>query len=145
MNPKRKQRLILILLGVCGLSVAVFLVIFALRQNLNYFFTPLEISSGAAPSEQVIRAGGMVLPGSIEREDGSLVVNFKVTDYAATIDVQYDGILPDLFAEGQGVVVIGQLNDRGLFTAESVLAKHDESYMPPEVTHALEQAEEAAK
>ncbi|TCS41421.1 cytochrome c maturation protein CcmE [Reinekea marinisedimentorum] len=145
MNPKRKQRLILILLGVCGLTVAVFLVIFALRQNLNYFFTPLEISNGAAPSEQVIRAGGMVLPGSIAREDGSLVVNFKVTDYAAIIDVKYDGILPDLFEEGQGVVVIGKLDDNGLLTADSVLAKHDETYMPPEVTHALEQAEKAAK
>lgn len=145
MNPKRKQRLILILLGVCGLTIAVFLVIFALRQNLNYFFTPLEISNGAAPSDQVIRAGGMVLPGSIEREDGSLVVNFKVTDYAAIVDVQYDGILPDLFEEGQGVVVIGKLNDSGLLTADTVLAKHDETYMPPEVTHALEQAEQAAK
>lgn len=89
--------------------------------------------------------GGMVLPGSIEREDGSLVVNFKVTDYAAIVDVQYDGILPDLFEEGQGVVVIGKLNDSGLLTADTVLAKHDETYMPPEVTHALEQAEQAAK
>lgn len=140
MNPKRKQRLILILLGVSGVAVAVTLVLFALRQNVNFFFTPSEISAGTAPTEQVIRAGGMVREGSVLREDGSLKVNFTVTDYAADVAVMYNGILPDLFREGDGVVVIGKLDDTGLLTADTVLAKHDETYMPPEVTHALEQA-----
>lgn len=140
MNPKRKQRLILILLGVSAVAVAVTLVLFALRQNVNFFFTPSEIASGTAPTDQVIRAGGMVSEGSVKREDGSLKVHFNVTDYAAEIDVMYNGILPDLFREGDGVVVIGKLDDAGLLTADTVLAKHDESYMPPEVTHALEQA-----
>lgn len=140
MNPKRKQRLLLILLGVSAVGVAAALVLFALRQNVNFFFTPSEISSGVAPTEQVIRAGGMVREGSVEREDGTLKVYFNVTDYAADVSVMYDGILPDLFREGDGVVVIGKLDDRGLLTADTVLAKHDETYMPPEVTHALEQA-----
>jgi len=142
MNPKRKQRLILILLGVGGVCIAVFLAIFALRQNLNYFFTPSEIAGGMAPQAQTIRAGGMVREGTVRREDGSLKVFFKVTDYAADVEILYDGILPDLFREGDGVVVIGKLDENKLFTADTVLAKHDETYMPPEVTHALEQAEQ---
>ncbi len=141
MNPKRKQRLFLILIGLAGVGIAVFLVLFALRQNLNYFYTPVEVSDGLAPVEKKIRAGGMVKQGTVYREDGSLKVYFTVTDYAADLDVLYDGILPDLFKEGEGVVVIGSLNEAGLLTAETVLAKHDETYMPPEVTHALEQAE----
>ncbi|EAR08498.1 cytochrome c maturation protein CcmE [Reinekea blandensis] len=140
MNPKRKQRLLLILLGVSAVGVAAALVLFALRQNVNFFFTPSEISSGVAPTEQVIRAGGMVREGSVKREDGSLRVHFNVTDFAADVAVMYDGILPDLFREGDGVVVIGKLDETGLLTADTVLAKHDETYMPPEVTHALEQA-----
>lgn len=144
MKPKRKQRLILILLGLAGLCIAVFLAIFALRQNLNFFFTPSEIAAGNAPASQVIRAGGMVKQGSVRREDGTLKVYFKVTDFAADVEIVYDGILPDLFKEGEGVVAIGQLDGSGLFTAETVLAKHDETYMPPEVTHALEQAKQPA-
>ena len=140
MNPKRKQRLILILLGVSGVSIAVLLVLFALRQNVNYFFTPTEIAAGLAPQEQVIRGGGMVKVGSVSRVDGTLETYFSVTDYAAEFDVLYDGILPDLFREGDGVVIVGKLDENGLLTADQVLAKHDETYMPPEVTHALEQA-----
>ena len=140
MNPKRKQRLILVLLGVAGVAIAVALVLFALRQNVNFFFTPSEIAEGLAPQDQVIRAGGMVREGSVAREDGSLKVAFLVTDYAQDVRVVYDGILPDLFREGDGVVVMGKLDAQGLLTADTVLAKHDETYMPPEVTHALEQA-----
>lgn len=143
MNPKRKQKLMLILLGVGGLTVAVLLVLFALRQNVNFFFTPTEISAGNAPVGQVIRAGGMVREGSVQRSDGSLEVVFTVTDYSQDVNVMYNGILPDLFREGDGVVVIGKLDASGLINADSVLAKHDETYMPPEVTHALEQAEKA--
>lgn len=140
MNPKRKQRLILILLGVSGVSVAVLLVLFALGQNINLFFTPTEIAAGNAPVEQTIRGGGMVKVGSVERVDGSLETYFTVTDFAADFRVLYDGILPDLFREGDGVVVVGKLDADGLLTADQVLAKHDETYMPPEVTEALEQS-----
>lgn len=140
MNPKRKQRLILIVAGIAAVGIAVGLVLFALRQNVNFFFTPTEIAADMAPQEQTIRAGGMVMPGSVQREDGSLIVHFQVTDYAQSVDVVFDGILPDLFREGDGVVVIGKLDGNKLLTAETVLAKHDETYMPPEVTHALEQA-----
>ncbi|MEJ2043211.1 MAG: cytochrome c maturation protein CcmE [Reinekea sp.] len=140
MNPKRKQRLLLVLLGVSGVTIAVALVLFAVRQNINYFYTPSEIAGDMAPHDKTIRAGGMVSNGSVKRVDGTLQVYFTVTDFAANVEVLYDGILPDLFREGDGVVVIGKLDDKGLFTANSVLAKHDETYMPPEVTHALEQA-----
>lgn len=140
MNPKRKQRLILVLAGVAGVSVTVFLVLFAMRQSVNFFFTPTEISAGVAPQEQVIRLGGMVREGSVERASDSLKVSFHVTDYAYDVAVEFEGILPDLFREGDGVVAIGKLNGENLFVASEVLAKHDETYMPPEVTHALEQA-----
>lgn len=140
MNPKRKQRLILILLGVAGVSIAVLLVLFALRQNVNYFYTPTEIAAGNAPVDQTIRGGGMVKVGSVERVDGSLETYFYVTDFAADFQVLYDGILPDLFREGDGVVIVGKLDANGLLTADQVLAKHDETYMPPEVTEALEQS-----
>lgn len=135
----------LILLGVAGVGISVALVLFALRQNVNFFFTPTEISAGSAPINQSIRAGGMVREGSVSRVDGTLDVSFAVTDFAADVTVTYTGILPDLFREGDGVVVIGQLNDAGVIEADTVLAKHDESYMPPEVAHALEQAEKAAQ
>ena len=140
MNPKRKQRLILILLGVAGVSIAVLLLLFAFRQNVNYFFTPTEIAVGTAPQGQIIRGGGMVKVGSVSRVEGTLETHFLVTDYAADFEVVYDGILPDLFREGDGVVIIGKLDENLLFTADEVLAKHDETYMPPEVTQALEQA-----
>jgi len=143
MNPKRKQRLILILLGVAGVSAAVLLVLFAARQNVNYFFTPSEIAAKTAPIDQVIRAGGMVLTDSINRKDGTLEVQFQVTDFVENVTIIYDGILPDLFREGDGVVVIGKLDENLVLTADTVLAKHDETYMPPEVTHALEQAGQA--
>lgn len=145
MNPKRKQRLLLVLLGVAGVSVAVLLVLFAMRQSVNFFFTPTEISQGLAPKDQVIRAGGMVREGSVARTGEGLDVSFAVTDYAADVTVEYTGILPDLFREGDGVVVIGKLDANGIVQAETVLAKHDETYMPPEVTHALEQAGQSDK
>lgn len=145
MNRQRKQRLLLIVMGVLAISIAVLLVLFALRQNVNFFFTPSEISQGLAPAEQKIRAGGMVRVGSLQRATDSLAVAFVVTDFAADVQVRYSGILPDLFREGDGVVVEGRLDDAGLFTAETVLAKHDETYMPPEVTHALEQARQGSE
>lgn len=140
MNPKRKQRLMLILLGTGGVAAAVMLVLFALGQNMNFFYSPSDIARGEAPVAQQIRAGGMVKEGSVKRDSETLKVSFVVTDYAADVGVEYEGILPDLFREGDGVVAIGRLNESGTIVASEILAKHDETYMPPEVTDALERA-----
>ena len=138
MHPKRKQRLAIVFSIIIGASVAVGLLFYALSDNLNLFYPPTEIAEGKAPQGKRIRAGGMVKVGSVERIDNSLTVQFVVTDYAADVTVQYTGILPDLFKEGEGVVVAGILDASGVFQADEVLAKHDENYMPPEVTDALE-------
>lgn len=143
MHPVRKQRLIIVLLIVLGSAVAVALASYALRSNINLFYPPAEIAAGKAPVGKQIRAGGMVLEGSVKRDGESLRVDFVVTDYAANVPVTYVGILPDLFGEGQGVVVSGQLASSGVFEATEVLAKHDENYMPPEVQSALDSAHEA--
>ena len=139
MNPKRKQRLLIVLGLVSGLGLAVGLVMFALSQNINLFFTPTQIAKGEAPSAQMIRVGGMVADGTVDRDPQSLKVAFDVTDFDYDVRVTYEGILPDLFREGQGVVVQGRIRS-GQFVASEVLAKHDENYMPPEVTEALRQS-----
>ena len=139
MNPKRKQRLFIILGMVSGLGIAVGLVMYALSQNINLFFTPTQIAKGEAPPAQMIRVGGMVADGTVDRDPQSLKVAFEVTDFDYNVRVSYEGILPDLFREGQGVVVQGRINE-GQFVASEVLAKHDENYMPPEVTEALRQS-----
>ncbi len=139
MNPKRKQRLILIIFLVTGVSVALGLVLFALQKNINLFYSPKQIAAGEAPLDARIRAGGMVVKGSIKRDPASLRVDFEITDYESVVKMTYTGILPDLFAEEQGVVATGRLNAEGVFVAEEVLAKHDENYMPPEVAEALEE------
>lgn len=140
MNPKRKQRLFIVLSIVIGAGVAVGLVMYALSQNINLFYSPADIVAGKAPVETRIRAGGMVVDGSVKRDPESLKVEFGLTDYAGTITVIYDGILPDLFREGQGIVAQGELNEAGQLMAVEVLAKHDENYMPPEVAEALKKA-----
>lgn len=140
MHPIRKKRLTIILFLLAGLTVAVALTTYALRQNINLFYNPSQISAGEAPSDVRIRAGGMVKEGSVVRDPDSLKVEFLVTDYSASVPVEYVGILPDLFAEGQGIVAMGRLNNEGRFVADQVLAKHDENYMPPEVSDALEKA-----
>ena len=140
MHPVRRQRLAIVLLIVAGTAVAAALLGYALRENINLFYPPSDIAAGKAPVGRDIRAGGMVLEGSIKRATDSLQVSFIVTDYQANVPVTYTGILPDLFSEGEGVVVSGQLDDAGLFHADQVLAKHDENYMPPEVSDALEKA-----
>ena len=137
MHPIRKQRLIIVLFIVLGASVAVGLVSFALRSNINLFYPPVDIVAGKAPIGKKIRAGGMVLTGSIKRSTDSLRVEFIVTDYKANVTVVYEGILPDLFSEGEGVVAAGELDEEGVFYATEVLAKHDENYMPPEVKDAI--------
>jgi|TARA_B110000305_G_scaffold147463_1_gene163734 cytochrome c-type biogenesis protein CcmE len=139
MNPKRKQRLLIILGLVAALGVAVGLVLYALSQNINLFFTPTQIADNQAPDSRIIRLGGMVAEGSVERDPESLEVSFEVTDFQNQVRVTYTGILPDLFREGQGVVVQGRVLNRQLQATE-VLAKHDENYMPPEVTEALRQS-----
>ena len=140
MHPIRKKRLTIVLFLLVGLAIAVGLTTYALRQNINLFYDPTQISAGEAPVDVRIRAGGMVEEGSVLRDPDSLMVEFKVTDFNASVPVQYTGILPDLFAEGQGVVAMGRLNESGRFVADQVLAKHDENYMPPEVADALEKA-----
>ncbi|KXJ51022.1 cytochrome c maturation protein CcmE [Neptuniibacter pectenicola] len=140
MNPKRKQRLIIVLFIVFGVGIAVGLTMFALSQNINLFYSPTQIASGEAPHNTRIRAGGMVVDGSVVRDQQSLNVTFDITDYDQTVTVHYDGILPDLFREGQGIVAQGELDSNNVFQASEVLAKHDENYMPPEVADALEKS-----
>lgn len=137
MHPARKRRAQIIVFMLLAVAIATGLMLYALRDNINLFYPPADIAAGKAQVGQNIRAGGMVREGSIVRTPGSLNVNFVVTDYEADLTVKYDGILPDLFAEGAGVVVAGQLNEQGEFIASEVLAKHDENYMPPEVAETL--------
>lgn len=140
MNPKRRQRLFIVLFIVVGVGIAVGLTLFALNQNINLFYSPTQIAQGEAPEGRRIRAGGMVVDGSVIRSQESLEVSFEITDYENTVRVEYAGILPDLFREGQGIVAQGELDSRGVLKAVEVLAKHDENYMPPEVAEALEKA-----
>lgn len=137
MRAHRKRRLIIIIGLVALVAVAVGLTLYALRANINLFFTPSQVAAGEAPHDRTMRIGGVVKKGSVVRSGDSLQVTFTVTDFAKDVAVSYDDILPDLFREGQGVVVIGQLRDDGEFIAQQVLAKHDETYMPPEVAEAL--------
>jgi cytochrome c-type biogenesis protein CcmE len=133
-NPKRRNRLIIVTFLFVGAAVSVALVLVALNENLNLFYPPDQIVGGAAPVGSQIRAGGMVLEGSVAHTGEELDVEFVLTDYqGASFKVIYSGILPDLFGEGQGVLVRGQLDTHGVFQAEEVLAKHDENYMPPEL------------
>jgi len=140
MNAARKKRLIAVLAIVAAVALALTLALLALSQNINLFYTPTQIASGEAPKEARIRAGGMVRPGSLSRDKGSLSVRFVVTDYAHDLSVEYQGILPDLFREGQGVVALGRIDTNGVLIAEQILAKHDETYMPPEVSKALQES-----
>jgi cytochrome c-type biogenesis protein CcmE len=138
----RKQRLILVVFIVAGVSAAVGLAMYALSQNINLFFSPAQVVEGEAPADQRIRLGGMVIAGSVKRTADSLQVKFDLTDYKGIVTVVYEGILPDLFREGQGIVATGKLDGARVFQAEEVLAKHDEKYMPPEVQRALDKQTE---
>ena len=134
MHPKRKQRLTLVAFLFAGVALAVGLALFALNENINLFYPPDQIARGEAPVDQRIRAGGMVLEGSVQRDPGSLAVRFTLSDMAGhDVPVVYEGILPDLFGEGQGIVATGRLRANGTLEASEVLAKHDENYMPPEL------------
>jgi cytochrome c-type biogenesis protein CcmE len=144
MHPIRKQRLQVVILIVVAASVAAGLIAYMLGQNANYFYTPSQIAAGEAPINVSIRAGGMVVEGSVLRSQDSLDTRFKVTDGAASVEVVYSGILPDLFAEGEAAVATGILDTNKLLTARQVLAKHDENYTPPEVAEAMESASKQA-
>ena len=137
MKPIRRQRLIIVLLVVTGAAAAVGLTAYAMRSNINLFHPPTDFAAGEVTVGKKIRAGGMVVKGSLKRDPNSLKVAFLITDYKANVMVEYTGILPDLFAEGQGVVANGVLDEHGVFQANEVLAKHDEKYMPPEVKDTL--------
>ena len=136
----RYKRLGVVAVGMAALGLATVLVLNALDGNLSYFFSPSEVADGKAPANHIFRLGGLVEAGSVKREKGDLTVKFVVTDMAQSVSVAYTGILPDLFAEGQGVIAQGKMGPDNVFVAEEVLAKHDETYMPPEVAAALESA-----
>lgn len=140
MHPLRRKRLILILLVILGVGGAVALALSALQQNINLFYTPTQIVAGEVPDQARIRAGGMVVEGSVVRSKDSLDVQFDVSDGAHAVTIAYSGILPDLFREGQGIVALGRLDASGVLQADEVLAEHDEEYMPPEVAKAMNDA-----
>jgi cytochrome c-type biogenesis protein CcmE len=142
MTPKRRQRLLLIVSMVIGVGIAAGFALKAFNENLMFFYTPAAVAAGEAPANHLIRVGGLVTTGSVKRLPDGLTVSFDLTDNKDTIKVQYTGILPDLFREGQGIVAHGKLQDNKLFVADEVLAKHDENYMPPEVADALKAAHE---
>ena len=159
MNPRRKKRLTIILAIFLGLSIVIGLLAYALSSNIDVFFKPTEVyqgkeNNGEKPAiGQRIRIGGLVVPGSVHRDETSLKVNFKLTDMRmpiafseddVTITVQYDGILPDLFREGQGIVANGVLKPDGFIEASEVLAKHDENYMPKELADDAKPQHEAS-
>lgn len=137
MNQTRKNKLYTILALLVGISIGLGIALFALRQNINLFYTPTQIKNGDAPIGTQIRAGGMVVENSILRSKTDLGVSFIVTDYEKDLQVKYNGVLPDLFREGQGIVVLGKLDNTKTLIATQVLAKHDEQYMPPEVANSL--------
>lgn len=140
MNPIRKKRLYLIGLMVVGVAVATGLALKAFDDNLMFFFSPSQVVAGEAPKDHAFRIGGLVTQGSVQRQPDGLKVRFDLTDNAKTVNIEYKGILPDLFREGQGIVALGKLRADGVFVASEVLAKHDENYMPPEVASSLKTA-----
>ena len=142
MKPRHK-RLAIIVSVVAAVGVAAALVLNAFQSNLVFFYSPSQVAAKEAPLGRTFRLGGLVKTGSVQRD--GVQVNFQVTDTVQTIPVRYQGILPDLFKEGKGVVAQGQIGADGVFVAREVLAKHDENYMPPDAAHALEQAKKAQK
>ena len=144
MKPRHK-RFAAIAVGVAALGAAAALVLSALNKNLVFFFTPSQVAANEAPQLRDFRIGGLVVPGSLQRQPDGLTVQFIVTDTARSIPVVYRGTLPDLFREGKGVVTQGHLGPDGVFQASEVLAKHDENYMPPEAADAVKKARAVAQ
>ncbi len=140
MTPTRKRRLIAILVIIAGVGLAAAVTIRSLNENMLFFVSPSDVKEQSLPPGKRFRLGGLVENGSLSRATDSLAVKFVVTDGPASVNVRYDGILPDLFREGQGIIAIGELTPDGHFEAAEVLAKHDENYMPPEVADALQKS-----
>jgi cytochrome c-type biogenesis protein CcmE len=136
MTPRRK-RLLAVVAILAGVGAATALAMLAFQDNLLYFYNPSQVLAGDAHAGRTFRIGGMVTEGSLQRTEGTLKVRFVVTDFRRSVPVTYEGLLPDLFREGQGVVARGRMTGTGEFMAEEVLAKHDENYMPPEVAESL--------
>ena len=146
MNPRRKSRLSVVLFVLLGMTIATGLVLYALRQNIDLFYTPSEVINGKNDDKtqkpevgQRIRVGGMVVEGTVERDPKTLKIKFDLNDIGPSITVEYEGILPDLFREGQGIVAQGVLKAPTLLEASEVLAKHDENYVPPELGDKMKQ------
>jgi len=138
MKSHRRNRLLIIVFIVCAAAGATTFTLFALNENINLFYSPEQIVRGEAPLGKTIRAGGMVQDGSVIRAEEGLGVSFVVSDLkSAQVTIEFEGILPDMFREGQGIIALCQVTDKSLFVEEEVLAKHDENYMPPEVADAL--------
>lgn len=133
----KRRRLYAVLAGVAGLGVAVALILTAFSDNLVFFHSPSDVAAGKVAAERRFRLGGLVEQGSVQRAGDGTTILFRVTDTAETVTVAYQGVLPDLFREGQGVVAEGSLDREGRFIAREVLAKHDETYMPKEVAEAI--------
>jgi cytochrome c-type biogenesis protein CcmE len=130
---------------VAGVATGIGLALKSLNENIMFFFSPSEVVEGKAPQDRLFRMGGMVVDGSVSRPGEGLTVMFDLTDNAGSVTVEYTGILPDLFREGQGIVANGKLNSNGAFVAQEVLAKHDENYMPPEVAAAMKNKNDLVK
>ena len=148
MHPLRKQRLQLVILLVAAAALVIGLVVYMLRENGNFFYTPAQIISGEAPQGVFLRAGGMVVDGSVLRSDDSLWVQFKISDGVDVLTIEHTGILPDLFAEGEAAIASGKVDENLVLQATQILAKHDEKYTPPEVADEMNEAykqNEAAK
>ncbi len=141
MNPRRKKRLAAVLSVLALMVAAVFLMLQALSENIDHFYTPSEVVEGKGGQKpavgQRLRIGGMVVPGTVKRDEQTLAVSFDLVDTGPTVTVTYAGILPDLFREGQGIVATGRLTEQSLIVADEVLAKHDEEYMPPELAEKM--------
>ncbi|GAA5139305.1 cytochrome c maturation protein CcmE [Thalassotalea piscium] len=148
MNPRRKKRLTIVIAVIAAIGVITGLVLYALSQNIDLFYTPSEIVNGKDDSGikpiigQRIRVGGLVVPGSVKRDPNNLKVQFDLTNKGETVTIKFDGILPDLFREGQGIIANGTLTEPKLLTASEVLAKHDENYMPKEIADSLGEGHE---
>jgi len=143
MTP-RLRRMALVALIVVGVGIAGTLALRAFRENVMFYFDPTKVAAGAVKPGQRFRLGGMVVKGSLQRTPGTLNVSFAVTDFQHSVPVRYASVLPDLFREGAGMVAYGRLDGSGTFVADEVLAKHDEKYMPPELTKSLKAGQAAA-
>jgi len=140
MNPVRRKRIILVSIMVAGVATAVSFALYAFNQNMMFYYSPTQVMAGKAPHHAEIRMGGVVVKGTFKHLPDSITSQFEVTDGGKSVEVRYSGILPDLFREGQVVLAKGQLNAKGTFVANQILAKHDEKYMPPEVAASLKKA-----